>query len=211
MRSYPWQARGTPKKAATWTKFVFSPLRANCCLGLHGRSGLCATGAAAQSPRQSFVVPTGNGGVLVESFGDCTRATCPAVLILSGSKGFAAPVYGEIGHKLRTRGLSAYLVRILSHTDLDAIAAAGGASARTAYYAKRLPNWMSGVHGVISHLDGQARHGGRVGILGISLGAQIASAASAGRTDVDALVLVDGGFPNGYSQAIDLLPPLHLI
>jgi hypothetical protein len=28
MKSYPWQARETPKKAATWTKFVFSPLRA---------------------------------------------------------------------------------------------------------------------------------------------------------------------------------------
>lgn len=174
-------------------------------------AGLFATGADAQSSRQSFVVPTGNGGVLVESFGDCTRAVCPAVLILSGSKGFAAPVYGDIGQKLRTRGLSAYLVHVLSQTDLDAIAAAGSASARIAYYAKRFPDWTSSVHGVISHLDGQPRHGGRVGILGISLGAQIASSASIRRTDVDALVLVDGGFPNGYSQTIDSLPPLHLI
>lgn len=64
---------------------------------------------------------------------------------------------------------------------------------------------------MISNLDGQPRHGGRVGILGISLGAEIASSASVGTTDVDALVLVDGGFPNGYSHIIDALPPLHLI
>ncbi len=172
---------------------------------------LFATAADAQSSRKSFVVPTGNGGVLVESFGDCKSAICPAVVILSGSRGFASPVYGDIGQKFRTRGLSAYLVHFLSQTDLDAIAAAGSASARIAYYAKRLPDWTSSVRGVISHLDGQPRHGGRVGILGISLGAEIASSASVGRTDVDALVLVDGGFPNGYSQTIDSLPPLHLI
>jgi dienelactone hydrolase len=40
---------------------------------------------------------------------------------------------------------------------------------------------------------------------------QIASAASVGRADIDALVLVDGGFPNGYSQPIRSLPPLLLI
>jgi dienelactone hydrolase len=165
----------------------------------------------AQSSRQSFVVPTGSGGVLVESFGDCARAVCPAAVILSGSKGFGAPVYNDIGQTFQAAGLSAYLVHVLSQADLDAIAAADSAKARLAYYAKRLPDWTSSVHRVISHLDGQPRHGGRVGVLGISLGAQIASAASVGRTDVDALVLVDGGFPNGYSHTAHSFPPLHLI
>ncbi|UNZ53951.1 alpha/beta hydrolase [Agrobacterium tumefaciens] len=63
----------------------------------------------------------------------------------------------------------------------------------------------------ISHLESQSRHGGRVGVLGISVGAQIALAVSVGRTDIDALVLVDGGFPNGYSRPVRSLPPLHLI
>lgn len=54
-------------------------------------------------------------------------------------------------------------------------------------------------------------HNGKVGVLGISLGAQIASAASVGRAEIDALVLVDGGFPNGYSQPVRSLPPLLLI
>ncbi|AOF92355.1 dienelactone hydrolase family protein (plasmid) [Sinorhizobium sp. RAC02] len=168
-------------------------------------------GASAQASRQSFTVSTHSGGVLVESFGSCANAICPAVLILSGSRGFEAPVYDEIGQTFRAAGLNAYLVHVLSATDLDAIAKAGSARARIAYYAQRLPGWISAVQGVAAHFDEQSRHGGKIGVLGISLGAQIASAASTGRSDIDALVLVDGGFPNGYSQPVRSLPPLHLI
>lgn len=172
---------------------------------------LFTAGANARPAREQFTVPTSGGQVLVESFGTCASWTCPAVLILSGSKGFAAPVYEEIGQTFRAAGLDAYLVHVLSAADLEAIAAANGAHARIAYYKQRLPDWISGVRGVAAYLDGQPRHGGKVGILGISLGAQIASAASAGRTDIDALALIDGGFPNGYAQPARALPPLLLV
>jgi dienelactone hydrolase len=168
-------------------------------------------GASAQSPRQQFTVPALAGEILVESFGNCPNATCPALLILSGSRGFGASVYDEIGQMFRATGLNAYLVHVLSAADLNAIATAGGARARTAYYAQRFPDWTSAVQTVASYLGAQPQHGGKVSVLGISLGAQIASAASAGRTDIDALVLVDGGFPNGYSQPVRSLPPLLLI
>ncbi|QXZ80491.1 dienelactone hydrolase family protein [Rhizobium sp. L51/94] len=167
--------------------------------------------ANAQSARQKFTVPTVGGGVLVESFGDCANATCPAVLILSGSKGFGAPAYDDFGQTFRAAGLNAYLVHVLSPDDIAAIAMAGSAQARIAYYAQRLPSWTSAVQGVATRLKGQPRHGGKVGVLGISLGAQIASAVSVGRGDIEALVLVDGGFPNDYSQPVRSLPPLHLI
>jgi hypothetical protein len=62
---------------------------------------------------------------------------------LSGSRGFEAPVYDEIGQTFRAAGLNAYLVHVLSATDLDAIAKAGSARARIAYYAQRLPGWIS--------------------------------------------------------------------
>ncbi|WP_235784236.1 hypothetical protein [Brucella anthropi] len=74
--------------------------------------------------RQQFTVPTPAGRILVESFGNCANATCPAVVILSGSKGFGASVYDEIGQTLRSAGLNAYLVHVLSAADLDAIATA---------------------------------------------------------------------------------------
>ncbi|MFK4260050.1 hypothetical protein [Agrobacterium tumefaciens] len=83
-------------------------------------------------------------------------------------------------------GLNAYLVHTLSAGDLATIATAGCSRARIAYYAQRLPDWTSAVQSVVTHLDGQPRHGGKVGILGISLNAQLASASSVGRADVDA-------------------------
>lgn len=171
----------------------------------------CMLGNAHVAPRQQFTVPTPGGRILVESVGNCAKATCPAVVILSGSKGFGAPVYDEIGQTFRAAGLNSYLVHVLSAADLDAIATASGARARIAYYVQRLPHWISAVQGVAGYLEGQPHHGGKVGVLGISLSAQIASAASVGRTDIDALVLVDGGFPNGYSQPVRSLPPLLLI
>lgn len=102
-------------------------------------------GTNAQSSRQQFTVPTASGGILVESFGECANVTCPAVLILSGSKGFGAPVYGEIGQTVRAAGMNAYLVHVLSAADLDAIVTAGSARARIAYYAQRLLDWISAV------------------------------------------------------------------
>lgn len=167
--------------------------------------------STAASARDKFSVPTPSGEITVESFGNCSEALCPAVMILSGSRGFGASAYDEIGQTFRAAGLNAYLVHILTPTDLEVIANANGAGARIAYYANRLEGWISDVGAVAAYLKEQPRHGGKVGLLGISLGAQIASAASVGQTNIDTLVLVDGGFPNGYSKQVGILPPLLLI
>ncbi len=167
--------------------------------------------ANTQSSRQQFIVPTERGEVLVESFGNCENVTCPAVVILSGSKGFGAPVYDEIGQIFRGAGLNGYLVHVLTAADLNTIATSHGARERIAYYAKRLPNWTSAVQSVTTYLERQPRHGGKVGVLGISLGAQIALAATDGRSEDDALLLVDGGLPSGYSQSLRSLPSMLLI
>ncbi|PDT12403.1 dienelactone hydrolase family protein [Rhizobium sp. M1] len=168
-------------------------------------------GNAHAASRQQFTVSTPGGRILIESFGNCAKATCPAVLILSGSKGFGATAYDEIGQAFRAAGLNAYLIHVLSAADIDAIATASSARARIAFYAQRLPEWTSALQGVAAYLEGQPLHGGKVGVLGISLGAQIASAATVGRADIDAVVLIDGGFPNAYSQPVRSLPPLLLI
>lgn len=172
---------------------------------------LCTVGVAEASSRHQFTITTRGGPILIESFGGCAKARCPAVVILSGSRGFAAPAYDEIGGRFQAAGLSAYLVHVLSKDDLDAIRMAGSVQTRLAYYARRMPDWTSSVLSVVTQLREQPRHGGKLGVMGISLGAQIASAASAGRSDIDALVLVDGGFPSGYSQSVHSFPPLHLI
>ncbi|WP_234706597.1 hypothetical protein [Ensifer aridi] len=83
--------------------------------------------------------------------------------------------------------------------------------AHVRYYAKRLPDWTSAVHDVISYLKAQPQYTGKIDVLGISLGAQIAAAASVEKREIGALLLVDGAFPSGYPQPVRPLPPLLLI
>lgn len=168
-------------------------------------------GNAQAATRKSFDVATPDGKVLVEYFADSTNATRPAVLILSGSKGFGSPAYDEIGQTFRAAGLDAYLVHFLSPADLSAIASAGSSAARMRYYATRQAEWIADVRSVVSYFNTRRPYAGKVGVLGISLGAEMAAAASANRSDIGALVLVDGGFPDDYPQTVHSLPPLHLI
>src|SRR5204862_7391928 len=119
---------------------------------------LFSAGASAQSSRQQFTVPTPGGDILVESFESCANATCPAVLILSGSKGFGASAYDEIGQTFKAADLNAHLVHVLSAVDLNTIATLGSARARIAYHARRLPDWISAVQGVVSYLDARQGH-----------------------------------------------------
>lgn len=167
--------------------------------------------ASAQPNRPHFTVPTADGWVRVEAVGTCAISPCPAVIILSGSRGFDRPAYDDMGYAFAGVGISTFLVNVLSPADLTAIADAGGVQARLDYYASRLPSWTSAVQGVAAYLEAQPGNSGKVGVLGISLGAQIASAAVNGHPEFDALVLVDGGFPTGYTQPIRSLPPLKLI
>jgi dienelactone hydrolase len=169
------------------------------------------SGNAQAAVRQQFTVQTPSGAILVESFATGASEPRPPVIILSGSKGFGSSAYDEIGQTLSATGLDAYLVHVLSAADLDAITRFASARARIGYYEKRLSDWTAAVQGAVSYLNARPHHGGKVGMLGISLGAQIAAAAAVNSVDIGALVLVDGGFPNGYSQPIRSLPPLQLI
>jgi dienelactone hydrolase len=169
-----------------------------------------ACGKAGAAGSSQFNVATPGGNVLVEGFASNSGASRPAVIILSGSHGFAPPAYDELGRSFNAAGLDAYLVHLLTPADQQAIAHAGSAPARIDYYATRLADWIAAVRGVVSYLNSQPRYAGKVGVLGISLGAQTAAAASVDRGDMGALVLVDGGFPDGYSQPIRSLPPLYM-
>ncbi|QND48068.1 alpha/beta hydrolase [Rhizobium lusitanum] len=170
-----------------------------------------ACGKAGAADGSQFNVATPGGNVLVEGFVSSSGASRPAVIILSGSHGFASPAYDELGRSFNASGLDAYLVHLLSPADQQAIARAGSAPARIAYYATRWQDWIATIHGVVSYLKNQPHHTGKVGVFGLSLGAQTAAAASADSTDIGALVLVDGAFPDGYSKPVRSLPPLYIV
>jgi dienelactone hydrolase len=173
-------------------------------------SPLALGNAEAASGRQ-FSVATPGGNVLIESFRSSSGASRPAVIVLSGSHGFVSPSYDELGQSLNAAGLDAYLVHLLSPADQKAIAGAGSSPARIAYYATRWQDWIATVHGVVSYIKSEPHHTGKVGVFGLSLGAQTAAAASADSTDIAALVLADGAFPDGYSKAVRSLPPLYIV
>ena len=170
-----------------------------------------AFGNAEAASGPQFVVATPGGDVLVESFTNNSGPSRPAVIVLSGSHGFASPSYSELGQSLNAAGLDAYLVHLLTPTDQAAIASAGSSHARIAYYTTRWQDWIATVHGVVSYIKGQPHHTGKVGLFGLSLGAQVAAAASADNSDIAALVLVDGAFPDGYSKRVRSLPPLYIV
>ena len=170
----------------------------------------CSDGAHAVE-RTSFTVRVSDEPVVVDSVAIGGDGERPAVIVLSGSKGFTSPAYVEMTEAFERAGLDVFLVHALSGADLDAIAQAGSAKKRIAYYATRLPHWVAAVRAVVDRLDAEPRHVGRVGVLGISLGAQMAAAASVQHGGIRALVLVDGGFPEGSTTSLRMLPPSRLI
>ncbi|WP_225578369.1 dienelactone hydrolase family protein [Rhodanobacter sp. 7MK24] len=180
-------------------------------LALFALMFLATTGKASAAARESLTLQTPTGSVLVECFADKADFAYPTVLVLSGSKGFWSPAYEEIGRALRSEGLRACLVHFLSPKDVSAIGRAGSSDARERYYAKHQSGWIATIRSVATYYHAQSGHAGKVGLLGISLGAEMALAVSANSTDIDALVIVDGGFPEGYTDPVHALPPLRLI
>jgi dienelactone hydrolase len=147
----------------------------------------------------------------MEAYARQGQESRPAIVVLSGSKGFGSAAYGEMAQAFNAAGLDVFLLHVLSRQDVWAIAGADGAAARKRYYAQRLPDWIASARAAVALLNARPRHAGRVGLLGISLGANVAAASAADNADIAALVLADGGCPEGYSRPVRALPPLHLI
>ncbi|WNJ88908.1 dienelactone hydrolase family protein [Bosea sp. 685] len=156
-------------------------------------------------------MPTPTGPVAMEAFEHQGQGPHSAIVVLSGSKGFGSPAYGEMAQAFNAAGLDVFLLHVLSREDVRVIAGTNGAAARKRYYAQRLPDWIGSARAAAAFLKTQPRHAGTIGLLGISLGANVAAASAADNVDVAALVLVDGGFPEGYSRQVRALPPLQLI
>ena len=91
---------------------------------------LLAYGNAQAGEREQFTVATAGGNVLIEGFASTSDTSRPAVIILSGSKGFASPAYDDLGRSFDTAGINAYLVHLLSPVDEQAIIRAGNSRAR---------------------------------------------------------------------------------
>ncbi|MGV1910354.1 alpha/beta hydrolase [Agrobacterium vitis] len=161
--------------------------------------------------RQTAIVKTTQGDIAIETFERRAPQKRPAVIILSGSKGFRSAAYDDLAQSLDKAGLAAYLVHAVSDADLTAIGHAKGAAGRIQYYTNHMAQWSAAVRDILLFLKRQSPEDRKIGVLGISLGAQIAITATVNRQDANALVLVDGGFPAGYSQSVRAFPPLLVV
>lgn len=148
---------------------------------------------------------------VVTSFQIPGAASRPAVLVLSGAKGYKANAYSRLAAALNSSGIDVFLIHYISDADLAVMENAGSARVRIAYYAKRMPDWTAMVRVTIDALRQQPAYQSGIGVLGISLGAMPAMAASANSASIDAVAVVDGGLPASFKSRVRSMPPLLLI
>ncbi|MBN7808714.1 dienelactone hydrolase family protein [Agrobacterium rosae] len=146
----------------------------------------------------------------VERFAKREEEGRPAVIVLSGSKGFGSPAYDKIGQTFMEAGLDVYLAHLLSPKDLNSIATAGDSKARIEYYDERRRTWNAELSQLVSMLRSQG-YTGRIGVLGISLGAETAAIAVSQNVSADAVVLVDGVPAANQTLSSGKTTPFHLI
>lgn len=166
---------------------------------------MLATSAVA---RDAFDLPS--SPLKVEHFGQAEAKDRAAIIILSGSRGFGSPAYDHIGNRFRDAGFEVFLPHLLTPQDLKQIAAAGTARSRIAYYSERRGDWLVQLDALIAYLRTKG-HTDKIGILGISLGAETAAMAITRGVNLDAVVLVDGLSQHRLSQAPLPNFPVHLI
>ncbi len=170
---------------------------------------LLISGAATADAREAFNVNIGADVAPVDVFARKQETGRPAVIILSGSRGFEPLAYDEIAASLVDTGLDVYLAHLLSQDDLKSIHAAKDSRARIAHYEKRRHDWLARLAGVVHHIRHQEHHA-KTGLLGISLGAETAAIAISEGLSVDAAVLV-AGVPSANIRFSKQTPPLHLM
>jgi dienelactone hydrolase len=165
---------------------------------------------ASQPVWSQQILETKTGTLLLEGVTEPTGSIQhPAVLILCGTKGFFRPAYKNMALSFAQAGMDAYLVHYLNESDHQHIEKAGSAAARIRYYATRQAEWISDVRLAAKTISAHSQR--KIGLLGLSLGAQVAAAVSANNNRFSALVLVDGGFPNHFQQPLTSMPALQLI
>lgn len=131
-----------------------------------------------------------------------------AVVVLGGARGYESDAYRLLGEALNSKGIDMFLVHFVSSADVTAMESAGSSGGRIAYYGTRMKEWRETVKMTVSEIAGHSRYRqGKIGVLGVSLGAMPVLAETANSSTIAASVAVDGGFPATFKTAIRSMPP----
>jgi dienelactone hydrolase len=178
-------------------------------LGSYCLLGGCSTALGAQSV--TLRLATIQREFLVTGFQNSGAASRPAVLVLSGAKGYDSTVYSLLATDLNASGIDVFLIHYISNADALAMESAGSARARIAYYAKRMPDWIETIRVTMGAIRRLPVYQSKIGVLGVSLGAMPVTVVSSNSSEIDASTIVDGSFPADFQSRVRLLPPLLMI
>jgi dienelactone hydrolase len=178
-------------------------------LGLYCLLGGCSTALGAQSV--TLKLATTQREFLVTGFQNSGTASRPAVLVLSGAKGYDSAAYSLLATDLNASGMDVFLIHYISNADALTMESAGSPRARIAYYAKRMPDWIETIRMTIGAIRRLPMYQSGIGVLGVSLGAMPVTVVSANSSEIDASTIVDGSFPANFQSRVRSLPPLLMV
>jgi carboxymethylenebutenolidase len=162
---------------------------------------------AADIDGKNMQLPAQERAVTVSYFrapGDGKR---PAVLLLHGAGGFGKQIasYDHYASELAASGMDAYLVNYYSSADER------GMAQGEEIFQRRYVAWVKLVDDLTDYLAKSKDSNGKVGLVGFSNGAILASGAAARDTRVGAAVIYYGGAPWQTLGQVDHFPPLLIL
>jgi dienelactone hydrolase len=149
--------------------------------------------------RNSFA--SGGKAIAVDTFQPAGSSPLPVLLMLHGADGLGANTqYRQAAREVASAGYQVHLVHYLDRT--------GEKRASFGTLFQNFVPWMSTVQDALSFAAGHpGAQPGRIGIVGISLGAALGLAVSSTDRRVKALVNYFGPLPQGAIATTSRLPP----
>ena len=162
---------------------------------------------AADMDGKNIQLPAQERAVNVSYFRAPGEAKRPAVLLLHGAGGFGNQIasYDHYASELAASGMDAYLVNYYSSADEQ------GMAHGDEVFQRRYVAWAKLVDDLADYLDKSADSNGKVGLVGFSNGAILASGAAARDTNVSAAVIYYGGAPWPTLGDVNHFPPLLIM
>ena len=168
---------------------------------------LPAIASAAEIEGQHTLLPARERQVNVTYFRAPGEGPRPSVLLLHGAMGFDAQIanYDRYCSELASNGMDAYLVYYYSFNDQRSM------TSGTDVFVGRFEAWARLVDDLANDLLAEKQSNGRVGLIGFSNGAILASGAGALDPHIAAAVIYYGGVPFPISDRITRFPPLLIL
>jgi carboxymethylenebutenolidase len=162
-------------------------------------------GATIRESRDTF--QSGGKAIVVERFEPQADGKHPAVLVVHGSCGMTvrAKELRAISTSLAEKGYATFLVHYFDRTGMKE-------TSDLKEIKKHFMNWLLTIHDAVDYAARQdSVDRSRIGLLGFSLGAYLSLAAGCTKSDIAAVVEINGGLPAALSGTVVKMPPVLIV